>query len=371
MLRFRLPWYIVTEDVEPKKTIPEPVGPDLDTYNSVTKQSVAMVKAGQSRVPLAEFKTKSRWNLKSQRASYLTGIVVVGIIIGLGEAIIASNPSENRPAQSLSDNATPEAAPQTSNPARLPEGGNAKATPPPNPETPPHPNHQPKLPKWATLFLGETFAKGVPFIATVWLTYLTATLFSQRRASRDIAFKLIEELNSVEFEHTRRDVSDMIAHPSPIREKDSDQLAGYFPLFWLKPDYVTPTHERFSEEHALTRVVYFVYRIQLYVENEMVEPRLIRDLFHDFFSHFEIFLLEFAAGYRMQRASLRLNKETIFDERWESLPDGIEQFFKKTLELSGKLPADHEYMYFPNAMGCAKKQQDAHRKKPVATPPAT
>lgn len=103
------------------------------------------------------------------------------------------------------------------------------------------------------------------------------------------------------------------------------------------------TADEFSDNHALTRMVYFVYRVYLYDYHGLIDLQATRHMFHDFFCHYEIFLLEFATALKWRREFLK-----VFDGRWDMLPIGIEKFFR-TIGLAGVLPPDHEFIYFPSA----------------------
>ena len=194
----------------------------------------------------------------------------------------------------------------------------------------------------------------------VWIfatsAFLITLFITQRNHKRNIAFKLLEELNSVEFLKVRYDLGNQIKKALDSKS-DVDRFNGWFPHVslidpnrsvenWEKLD-VDDDFEGFLKNHSMAKMVYFILRIANYSKHGMIDMKLTKHLFHFFFAHYETLMLEFAKGLRIKRHKFNSEFGFNFDDRWDLCAERIEYFFK-SIGLSGSLPVNYEFIYFPS-----------------------
>lgn len=186
------------------------------------------------------------------------------------------------------------------------------------------------------------------------MAFYAACLWQQWLQKRQVAFQLLDELNGERFEKTRGILVDHINSTSP--GSDVVDLEAWLPVSADRADGTPPhriamfyAHGDFSHNHAPQRMIYFVYRAYLYDKYDLLDRRLTRDVFHVFFAHWELFLLEFASAFRKAVARTRNSDGSpVYGPQWNRLPDGIETFLRN-IGLAGSLPHTHRYIYFPSA----------------------
>jgi len=182
------------------------------------------------------------------------------------------------------------------------------------------------------------------FIVTIFLTH--------RWQQRVNSFNMLQELNSDEFLITRNDLGNQIIKARK-ENKDVEDLNGWFPYNNHFVDrIVDPSKdsecsiEIFKQTHALANMLYFILRLVNYYKFDMLNKRLTRHLFHFFFCHYELLMLEFACKLREYKCELQTEGYN-YDERWDLIADDIEMFFK-IIGLSGALNDNHIFVYFPS-----------------------
>ncbi len=205
----------------------------------------------------------------------------------------------------------------------------------------------------------STFQDKIFQLLPLWIfatsAFLITLFITQRNNKRNIAFKLLEELNSTEFLKVRYDLGNQI-RLAQKEKRDVDRFSGWFPHISLLDEtrkvenWELPGNNDFDgylANHSLAKLVYFVLRISNYSKHGMIDMKLTKHLFHFFFAHYETLLLEFARGIKIKRHFYNEQFAFDFDERWDLCPERIEYFFV-SIGLSGKLPNDYHYVYFPS-----------------------
>lgn len=177
----------------------------------------------------------------------------------------------------------------------------------------------------------------VGFLTAFWV----ASYYVHWRQGRETVFKLVEELLSHGFEETRFELITLAARKA-AEGQDLANLSSWLPYPRASIEPGTVDIKAFAKDHALSRMVYFVYRAALYAEDGLINEPLFRKTFHSFFAHYELVLLEFAEAYRRY-----VKEQQILDARWLALPDGIERFFR-LVGCAGRLPPGHVFTYFPS-----------------------
>lgn len=192
------------------------------------------------------------------------------------------------------------------------------------------------------------------WIGAATVGFITVFLTS-RWQRRSVSFSMIEELNSEGFQKVRANLSsDMQAALHGERDVELG-LLWWFPYHAEKVDLlfkgqrtVIPVvdYDAFQKDHAVSSMLYFILRLSNYAKFDMLDLRLTRHLFHFFFSHYEVVMLEFVKALQEQRAEL-VKQGYPYDERWDMVSSDVKAFFQG-VGLSGELPAEHRYMYFPS-----------------------
>jgi len=128
--------------------------------------------------------------------------------------------------------------------------------------------------------------------------YYAAAKYVHWRQERDTVFKLIEELNSRDFEETRHSIIKLAQNATS--STDIDDLKTWFPDLSLQ--HAPPNRKKaFREQTALHRMAYFTYRIFLYHHHSMIDLSVTRHMFHDFFSNYNVLLLELCEALKNKR----------------------------------------------------------------------
>lgn len=194
-----------------------------------------------------------------------------------------------------------------------------------------------------TIFVGES-AESAPLLLSGGLVVFSATIYTDWRQKREASFKLMETLQSAEMMKVRHDVLKLMRDADGIN--DIESMVGWFPtLRWLDESEKRSLSE-FQTEHALNKLAYLAYQINLYNKNKLIDKRTAELVFKFFFAHFEIVLVELS--YALEKERENLNKERFcYDEEWNNFSKGVRNFFKD-IGLSGELPETHEYFFFPS-----------------------
>jgi hypothetical protein len=245
------------------------------------------------------------------------------------------------------------------------------------------------------LYRVELLKQTYPTLPLAIIAFIGAFTYTQFRQRKEIAFKLIEELNSPGFEEIRSAVVKLAQRAGLTdhegRDVDIININMWFPLT-SPPPHVPPRSQSatvtsiqiqnvdqpaaFSEAHAFQKMVYFVYRVHLYDKHQLLDRSVTRQMFHAFFAHYQVLLLEFAKAFTTARRQWNADgllyqkgdKYLYNDREWDMLPEGIEKFFN-VIGLGSKLDDRHTFVYFPseNARSAIAAAPDPAPGQPTQT----
>lgn len=199
----------------------------------------------------------------------------------------------------------------------------------------------------------NVFFETYKILITTFTVVLITIFLTNRWQQRTHSFEMIKELNSPEFLQIRNNLSNKM-RKAKIDKVDIDNIKSWFPFTdssinsICNPEnsYVEYSIDDFIKEHALSNMMYFILRLSNYYKFDMLNIKLTKHLFHFFFCHYEVVMLEFAESLEQCRKSL--NSEGYpYDERWNLVSTDIRNFFQ-LIGLGGRLPNDHYYLYFPS-----------------------
>lgn len=204
---------------------------------------------------------------------------------------------------------------------------------------------------WSWYQVLSNFVRTLPFTIVPAIGYFAATEYTNWRQKHTTSFDLVAELRGERFSKIRFYVSEMAGKADGIN--DIEHMSGWFPAdgyvfhkqFVNKP--ATQNEKDFEKEHALSDLAIFLFRLYLYAKHDLLEKSLARHMFHHFFSHYQILMLEFSEALRKHKERL-VNEGFYYDEKWDILPSGIEKALN-LLALESRLPDGHKFLYFPSA----------------------
>src|ERR1700761_6902975 len=93
---------------------------------------------------------------------------------------------------------------------------------------------------------------------------------------------------------------------------DIDELDGWFPTgtsFYSD----AKNADVFIEPHSLAAMAYFMFQTSVYDRSNLLHRKTAVDVFHFFFSHFQIVMLEFSYALKLNRYRLSSNYFLMID----------------------------------------------------------
>lgn len=172
---------------------------------------------------------------------------------------------------------------------------------------------------------------------------------------KSLGFEMLKELNSPEFFEVRSVLSTQkrIAHKNGI---DLDNIETWFPPIDIPiPQKIKINTTRlFIREHALSSMLYYIIRLSNYGRSGMINLQLTKNLFNNFFAHYNLLMLEFAGAIEDYFENDYLSKIGKGKRRakrlWSRRINDIKYFFY-IMELMYELPEGYQYKYFPSVNG--------------------
>jgi len=185
-------------------------------------------------------------------------------------------------------------------------------------------------------------ARIAPYLLSAGFLVLGACIYNDWRARRELNFKLITYVHGPEFIKLRHAMVKLM--DSAKGDNDIEPMIGWFPTGTSFKNESNESSDAFEQGHVIANMAYFIYHVRTYHNARLLDRQTTVNLFHDFFAHYEIVMLEFAAALKACRRDLK-EKGFPFDERWDEIANGIEDFFV-IIGLSGRLPKEHRYYFF-------------------------
>lgn len=180
---------------------------------------------------------------------------------------------------------------------------------------------------------------------------IAALLFTNAWQQKSLGFELLKELNSQELLEARNTLSNQ-KRVARRKEIDLEDITHWFPHNnspKLEDNFVAVKFDKFKQKHALSLIIYYIIRLSNYSRNGMLDISVTKSLFHTFFAHHEVVILEFVEKFerytKYEFSTEDYNNYPYNKKLWLKKVDDIRYFFK-LIGLNGELPINHNYLYF-------------------------